>query len=54
MESYRQLEMEKLKQLDNPIKETKQDKEECQRQMEHNKIVDEKDNRYKREVNETV
>ena len=40
MERCRQLETEKLKQLNDLIEEKKQDKEECQRQMERNIITD--------------
>ena len=46
--------MEKLKQLNDLIEEKKQDREERWRQMERNKIADEKDNQWMKKLNENV
>lgn len=52
-ERCKQLEMEKLKQLGNLIKEKKRDKEERRRQWEHNEIGDEIIHRWTESLKET-
>ena len=46
--------MEKLEQLDDLIEEKEQESEEWQRQQERNKIIDEKDNWWRKKMNETI
>ena len=54
LERSKQLEMEKLEQLDNLIEEKQQNREERGRQRERNKIIDEKNDRWRNMMNKTV
>ena len=54
LERSKQLEMEKLEQLDNLIEEKEEDREERRRRRKRNKIINEKDNQWRKMMNKTV